>query len=377
MSVRKRQSRTKSFRKSIAWLKNSRGSVLISVAVAILALFAFAVLAIDGALLLTTRTQLHAAADAAALAGASGLMEGSETTATQRAIDYASYNTAVQETRTSVLITPEDVTFPETDVIRVQTHRTQATGDALRTYFHKVISPFTSADVTAVSAAKIFDICHTKCLKPWAIPDRWDDANGNGIFDDGEYYDPDGTGYKAPLDVGASIVLKVGSSQDAIKPGIFFPISYPPLNNEEGQKPLTGGAWYRQWISGCEPFLVGIGDELMLEPGNMTGPTRHGMDELIAQDPNAQWDPVNKTIINSAYGISPRIGLVPFFDPRLPPTTGRNSVVVSKIGAFFIESVNSSGEVRGFFIQITTQGRPCETTGGPSTSLVRGIILVE
>ncbi len=315
MSVRKRHSRTKSFRQSIAWLKNTRGSVLISVAVAILALFAFAVLAIDGALLLTTRTQLHAAADAAALAGASGLMEGSEATATQRAIDFASYNTAVQETRTAVLITPADVTFPETDVIRVQTHRTQATGDALRTYFYKVISPFTTADVTATAAAKIFDVCHTKCLKPWAIPDRWDDANDNGIFDDGEYYDPDGTGYIAPIDVGANITLKTGNPHDAIEPGIFYPINFPPLNNEEGEKPLTGAAWYRQWISGCEPYLVGVGDELQLEPGNMVGPTKLGMADLIAQDPTAQWDPINKTIINSAYGISPRIGLVPFFDP--------------------------------------------------------------
>jgi hypothetical protein len=377
MSVRKRHSHTKSFRDSIALLKNKRGSVLISVAVAIIALFAFAVLAIDGALLLTTRTQLHAAADAAALAGASGLMEGSEATATQRAIDFASYNTAVQETRTTVLITPEDVTFPEPDVIRVRTHRTEETGDALRTYFHKVISPFTSADVTAVAAARIFDICHTKCLRPWAIPDRWEDANGNGFFDDGEYYDPDNTGYIAPLDVGASITLKTGNPQQAIEPGIFYPINFPPLNNEEGEKPLTGGDWYRQWIHDCEPFTVGIGDELQLEPGNMVGPTKHGMEELIAQDPAAQWDPVNKTIINSAYGISPRIGLVPFFDPTLAPTSGRNSVFVSKIGAFFIQSVSSSGEVNGFFIQITTQGRPCETTGGPSTSMVRGIILVE
>ena len=109
----------------------------------------------------------------------------------------------------------------------------------------------------------------------------------------------------------------------------------------------------------------------------MVGPTKQGMEDLIAQDPTAQWDPINKTIINSAYGISPRIGLVPFFDPTLPPTSGRNSVFVSKIGAFFIQSVSSGGEVNGFFIQITVQGQPCESEGGPSTALVRGIILVE
>jgi Flp pilus assembly protein TadG len=362
----------------IALLKNKRGSVLVSVAVAILALFAFAVLAIDGALLLTTRTQLHNAADAAALAGASGLLEGSEGTATQRAIDFASYNTAVQETRVPVLITPADVTFPEPDVIRVTTHRTEATGDALRTYFRKVISPFTSANVTATSAARIYDVCHTKCLRPWAIPDRWDDANGNSQWDDGEAYDPEGTGYIAPVDVGTPITLKVGNPHEAIEPGIFYPINFPPLNNEEGDKPLTGGDWYRQWIHDCEPFIVGVGDELQLEPGNMVGPTKLGMQELIAQDPSAQWDPVSKTIINSTFGVSPRIGLVPFFDPTLPPVSGRNSVFVTKIGAFFIESVSSGGDVFGYFMQITVQGRPCEESGmGTGTALVRGISLIE
>ena len=40
---------------------------MIMVTVSIVALFAFAVLAIDGAILMATRTQLHNAADAAAL----------------------------------------------------------------------------------------------------------------------------------------------------------------------------------------------------------------------------------------------------------------------------------------------------------------------
>jgi len=376
MSVRKQHSYTKSFKNGVALLKSKRGSVLISVAVAILALFAFAVLAIDGALLLTTRTQLHNAADAAALAGASGLIEGSEDIATQRALDYASHNTAVQETRVPVLITSEDVTFPEANVIRVQTHRTQATGDALRTFFYKVISPFTSADVTAVAAAKAYDVCNSNCLRPWAIPDRWDDANDNGLYDEGEIYDPEGTGYVAPIDVGTTVVLKTGNPAKAISPGIFYPINFPPLDNEEGMNPLTGGDWYREWISGCEPYLVGIGDRLQLEPGNMVGPTTQGMEDLIAQDPSASWDDVNKTIVNSAFGMSPRIGLVPFFDPTLPPASGRNWVTVTKLGAFFIESIGPGSQVNGRFIQITTQGKECEYNGLGS-SLVKGIELIE
>ena len=106
-----------------ALLLDQRGSAIIMVAVAIFAMFAFAVLAIEIAVLMTTRTQLHTAADAAALAGASGLAEGSNAIATARAINYASYNTAVQDTMRPVLITEADVTFPDPGVIRVQTHR--------------------------------------------------------------------------------------------------------------------------------------------------------------------------------------------------------------------------------------------------------------
>ena len=69
------------------------------------------------------------------------------------------------------------------------------------------------------------------------------------------------------------------------------------------------------------------------------------------------------------------MGLVPFFDPTLPPSSGRNYVTVAKLGAFFIESQGPGGSVTGRFIQITTQGNPC--AGGLGSGLVKGIVLVE
>jgi Flp pilus assembly protein TadG len=360
------------------WFGGERGSTMIMVTVSIVAMFAFAVLAIDAAILMATRTQLHNAADAAALAGATGLIEGDQNLATARAIDFASYNEAYQVTSQPVVIDASDVSFPEVDVIRVQTHRTAAKGDALRTFFMRVINPSSNntADMTAVAAARIYDVCSSRCLKPWAIPDRHQDLDGNGIWDPGELYDPVATGYQAPTDVGASVVLKVGNPQTAIEPGIFYPVDFPPINNPDGENPLTGGSWYRQWIAGCAQYVIGIGDELQLEPGNMVGPTRHGMEDLIAQDPGAYWNDGTKTVEGSAFGLSPRVGLVPFFDPTLPPTSGRNSVTVTKIGAFFIESVGPGSQVQGRFMQLTTQGRPC-SGGGGGTGLVKGIILVE
>jgi Flp pilus assembly protein TadG len=149
-------------------IKNERGSALLMVLFSLVALFAFAVLAIDGAVLMTTKTQLQSAADAAALAGASGLIDGDQNTATSRCIEFASSNNAFQATMTPVVIDADDVAFPASDIVRVRTHRTAATGDALRTFFVKVIDSAHggTSDMSAVASAQAFDVCSSRCLKP-------------------------------------------------------------------------------------------------------------------------------------------------------------------------------------------------------------------
>jgi len=331
---------------SLAPIRNQRGSIILMVCFVLAVLLAFAVLAIDGAVLMTARTQLHNAADAAALAGASGLLQGGPDVAIERAIQFASLNSAAEKDISPVVITSDDISFPEPYIVRVRTHRTDASGDALRTYFLRVVNPFgeNSANVSATSAAQVYDICGARCLKPWAVPDRWDDADGDGIYDAGERYDKDATGYTATTDVGTRIVLKVGEPSETIASGVFFPITFPPLDTGQG-KPETGGRNYRDWISDCSPYLVEDGDRLLVEPGNMTGPTYLGMEELTTSDPNARWDNHSASVVGSGYAKSPRIALVPFFDPRFPPTSGRNWVRVTKIGAFFIERIHPNGDV--------------------------------
>jgi len=361
-----------------ATLRSERGSVLIMVGVALLGIGAIVAIAIDSAMMLTTHNQLQTAADAAALAGASGLIEGDESLAIERAVAIAGLNEAVQNASPApVVITEDDVEFPEAGMVRVTVHRTAATGDPLRLFFRKlaVIDAVNEADLTASAAAQAFDVCAGRCLRPWAIPDRWADEDGDQVYDDSEVYDPETTGYIAPNDVGALITLKVGNPQQAVTPGIFYPVDYPPLDSGQGA-PLTGGDWYREWISVCCPYTVGVGDKLQLEPGNMVGPTSQGMDELMALDPSAQWDGSSQSIINSAWARSPRIALVPFFDPTLPPVSGRNYVTVTKIGAFFIENLGPGGEVTGRFVDTSAVGAPC-AGGGLGSSLVKGLTLVE
>jgi Flp pilus assembly protein TadG len=354
---------------------SEEGSALVTVTVAIVALIAFGIVAIDGVILMTTKTQLQNAADSAALAGASGLAEGSQAVATDRAIRFAGFNSAVEESLSPVVITDADVTFPAAGQVRVETHRTAATGDPLRTYFLRLIDlarPNT-ADVRAVAVAEARDMCGSDCLKPWAVPDRWDDVNGNGIYDEGEPYDPVTTGYLPPDDIGVPIILKIGNPQQSAEPGHFFPIDLPPLG--KGENPETGGDIYREWIATCCPWSVAIGDSLQLEPGNMVGPTIQGIVDLIALDPNAYWDDGLNTVMGSDFGQSPRVIKVPYFDPSIPPSAGRDLVHVSKIGAFFLEGTGPGSQVTARFMRLASPGQPCPPGAGPS--FVVGFTLVE
>jgi hypothetical protein len=192
------------------------------------------------------------------------------------------------------------------------------------------------------------------------------------VFDEGEFYDPLLTGYNAPGDIGVQLTLKAGNPNQASVPGHYFPIDLPPLHREIA--PLTGADWYREWIATCAPYTVGPGDTCQVEPGNMVGPTNQGVSDLIASDPNATWDSTTQTVINSDYGISPRVIYVPFFFPWTDATSGRTDVIITKIGAFFIES-QTSNTVTGRFLQVATPGEPCDDP--EYTSFFVGLHLIQ
>jgi len=48
-----------------------------------------------------------------------------------------------------------------------------------------------------------------------------------------------------------------------------------------------GGSWYRDNIPGGWPSVMEIDDWVTVEPGNMIGPTKQGVNALVAQDPGA------------------------------------------------------------------------------------------
>jgi len=354
-------------------ITNQRGATLIMVTIAMVVIFGFAVLAIDVSMMLLARTQLKNAADAAVLAGASVLALDSTDTegATAKAIEFAGLNVAVQEGLSPVAIVDTDVVIsPDGHLITVHTHRTMKTNDPVSLFFLSVIDTASGnkGNVEARSSAKVRAVCATDCLKPWAVPDKWHDADSNGAFDPGiDFYapgsEPGGTGYRAPDDVGQLDTITLGNPQAQPKwpaSGIFFPINFTPVS---GGVIVRGAEWYETWIQKCEPYIVGIGDELEWEPGVMPQKTEKGVQQLIDQDPDAYWD--GKTVV-SAYAVSPRIIKLAFFDPRIPFDPGRGTVVVAQIGALFLEDRFGHGSNQNIvvrFIKWSTHGEGCDDPG--------------
>jgi hypothetical protein len=236
-------------------------------------------------------------------------------------------------------------------------------------------------------------VCRATCLKPWSIPDRWNDtgapgfpewagngrwdsepygdSNRNGYWDPGEpftdrngdgqftseFYHPLITGYLASSDLGSEIVLKPGSEHGPA-PGCFFVVDFgsPAHQSESGDR-------YADEISNCSSQQAGAGDAIYVRSGNLVGPTTRGVETLVARDPLARWDPFTQSVQGSAYATSPRVALIAVHDPRpdLPPNQG--DVRVVKIIALFIEGIQGNGDLTGRFVRLPLPGAPPCSTG--------------
>ena len=260
-------------------------------------------------------------------------------------------------------------------------------------------------------------VCETACLKPFAIPDRWDDGttipghadwrgnarwdaerltsdfNDNGIYDAGDAYDDSNangqydaeayhpllTGYipdpypgntQSPNgDFGLQLVLKEGDPGRADK-NRYFAIQLPAINRGT---PHGGASAYRAALESCEGNQNWPGDWLALETGRMTGPTIAGTLAVIAKDPAARFDPATGEIVGSLWpnGEGPRLVIIALTDPRITAKSGTVKVQISKLVAFFLEEVDDQGTVRGRFLKVRNAVRPCTCCGKLEANWIR------
>lgn len=370
--------------------RGERGAATVLVVLSLVALLGFAAMAIDLGFLVMKKSELQAAADAGALAGASALI-GSRSDLTRVR------NVAVELTRENLTLQNNSgaaitVAFLgrggggcSTDCEQVEV---TVRNNAVELYLAKAFG-VNSADISATARAEIYSVGGSKCLAPFALPAKftWDDTcecsgkkNPPNACRNGEL-DTDSTCEMASIrvlgysesDIGTQLHLK----QDVYGISSWHEIvDFPPINKGS---PRKGGAAYRQNIAGCDGsnnVLVEPGDRLMTEPGNKVGPTSQGVDSVIARDPGASWDATNKTIVGSLYAdpmASPRVLVVALFDPRNPPGNGRDEVTVFQLGGVFLERTSGQDVIGRFVGPVAVEPG---SSGEDGNNLLYGVRLV-
>jgi len=384
-----------------SFLRNQKGAVMPMVGFIIILLLALAAVAVDIGYIVVTKQQLQNAVDASALAAAPSLiLEEPEKTAQVQttAMDMAARHRAGNDA--SVVLVPGDDIVINGNRVTVYARKLRERDTGLPLFFARILG-IRYADVAAKATAEVIPSASACCVKPWALPDRWDDTtpimgydkgkdawqgngewngeeftdgNGNGLWDTGEAFVDgnvnglyDSEHYDRALSqanqegfipenppagqVGQQFTLKLNSKGNRPAASYFNPVIIPwPPEYEEGL-PNKGADRYRESIIRCNPTLVTANQNLdvMSEPGNMVGPTTQGTQAIIDKDPNAFWNEELNTVDHyggGTLGESPRIVFLPVYDPRIWPGTGRTTIVITKVVAFFIEDVQN-GVVTG------------------------------
>jgi Flp pilus assembly protein TadG len=348
-------------------LNNERGASIVFIALAATALLSMVALAVDVGMLFNTRSESQRAADAAALAGAGSLIVEPENA--NRARDVATLfgeqNTVYGELA--------DLRTGDVDVdiakgrVTVTVRRVNSRGNAVPTWFARVFGT-DDVDVDGRAVAEVQGASRATCVKPFTIPDMWDDVNGNGSWDPGEAYDPHVHGYGSAWrdagspgadgsaytnDLGRPIAIKQGdnsfgggNSWNYPGPSFSYPWDVPPGGHGKcsAASGSSGSSCYQWAIHNCLPTVIELGQEYNVENGNMEGPTRKGVEKLVAQDSGAYWD--GSKVAGSAFTpweSSPRVVVIPVFDPSREFDPGNRPIEFSNFIGVFVESVTGSG----------------------------------
>ena len=335
--------------------KRERGIAVLFVALFLLVALWFVSMAIDVGKVMAARTELQAAADAAALAGASAIdpVTGviDQTLAKVRAAAAAASNKAYQSVETAVVIDPEvDVVFPQPDRVKVTVKRTEDTGNPVVLHFAQTFGLPTigvQADATA-EAQELNSICEG--LAPFAP----DNPPGNiGFF----------------TDCDSAYTLKVGAGGSTA--GNFQLLDYADCNEDDFSG--SGGSAVRYYTKYGYQCCVSLGATFVwTEPGNKVGPLNQGLQYRWDQDTDQ-----TSHCYQDYQGNGKRIFVTPIVE-TFADATGKEMVRVVNFAAFFMTNSpqSSTGHdiVKGQFIQYVAPG---DASGPPVDTGIYGLHLVE
>jgi len=367
--------------------RDERGMAFVYVGLGFMGFLAATTLAIDVGMFMTARSQAQNSADAGALAGATSLAFNSFTDRTpggpavSAAVSTALANKVI---KANVSVTPSDVTFPNTnglnDLVKVDVHRTAATGNPIPTLMG-VLFGVSQVDINATATAEAAPANAMTCVKPFMIPDKYIDNNGNGVFDlnvdtyidgtDPAHY----TGYTTANDIGTPMMLRAGN-QNSINPSFYYSWKMP------GD---IGGNFYRDNIDQCNQSIISYDPNnpylMTQEPGDKQGPTVQGILDLIAQDPDTRWDTTCMCVKGSRFsGQSPRVFPIPLFNPVYYATGKANgrpaSFELANFLGYYADYVEANGTIHGIITNITGLIDP-NAGPAPASMFPRAIRLVQ
>jgi Flp pilus assembly protein TadG len=352
-------------RKASGLVRNEKGAALALVAVSLVVILGMGAMAVDMGMLIKQREDAQRAADAAALAGASSFQEHEGVSAVDPAKERAFRLLAVNYVGSTYIDTSGKVpsvvngdhfvstsaegtviVVPDSDKVRVYVRR-----PAVGTFFARVLGVF-NVSIGARAAAIASEAGAGKCVKPFAFPDFWSDADNDDLFPNrlqdlgpgqgkgGEHwqydesagdtyrvYDPDdlmgtetglgsdfrntsvaggdNTNTRYYEDQGRPIVLKQSNPQQTSSAGYFLPWVIPGSN--------PGAQDYKKNIYTCNPAEINLTTDFNVDgtadtssyddkTGNMIGPTKQGMDSLINLDPDACWASMPDTDVSHVGG---------------------------------------------------------------------------
>ncbi|MEK7317096.1 MAG: pilus assembly protein TadG-related protein [Candidatus Eisenbacteria bacterium] len=331
------------------------GIAVIWVAVFLLVSLWFVSLAIDMGKLMAAKTQLQAAADAAALAGASTVDpetgEVVQDSAKVRAAEVGAANSAYEGTQTPVVIDPADITFPAANQVRVVVRREAATGNPVLTHFAQTLGiPNLSVNADATAEVQVIgEPCeHLAPFAPEDVPP---------------------TGFESGCE--NEYILKQGSGNG--QQGNFQLLELPECNEDE----FSGGgaAAIYQYVRYGYDCCLKIDDEFVwTEPGNKVGPFRSALQARF----DADLPDLREGICYQDYhGNGSRVFITPIIETF--DVSGKKLVRIVKFAAFFLKdrpggSMTQQG-VRGQFIKYVVPGNAGPNP--PDDSMLYGIHLVE
>jgi hypothetical protein len=327
--------------------------VLVHVAVAMTGLLAFSALSIDLGTLWVARGQAQNAADAGAHAGVVSLafVNPSDADAARAAAqalvrEHSVWGEPVQPSSVQVQVgaCPEGAPAGPGECVRAAVELGGASGSPLPVYFSRIFGA-SATTVRASASGKVMVGNATTCLRPWAIPDRWLEADGSPWTPEDRYqaYVP-GTSnplpgprdtYVAPgFDLGAVGMRLALERADIDHGGVagdaFYMLDMPGAETDDEQR-------YEQNIERCNGMAVAVGDTMPLVQAHVSS-TETGVHQLIAQDPGAYWD--GSAVRNSQFAVSPRVVAVALYDPdamAAQPTLSVGSpAVIRNIVGFFV-----------------------------------------